>query len=612
VTASAPGGSGTTGGGAGANGLGWVLHAIGDAMCPHHTIGALGWGHALFERYSGFAWQGDPNEAAFQEENLETHYPDLVKALGYAFQWWKFLDDGQKQTGQLPIEGFIEALAKDTFKDPFSTVGRAFKDGVSLDYAVGSSDISKVLDAYGTEQAALRDRMLRTIGATAAFLVKAADFVPDLSGVSSPCSCETGKARSGMDFSGRPMINPTGECISCGTGAFAALPDWLDGKCVAVCPPEKPKADDLGRCVAADVCPPDAPFKKNGVCVAGCCPVDPTCPAGAPVRENGICSVCSTPLVANYRECVGACPFGQVVDESSHSICGPPAPASSPKTCGGGGASNVLSSDTCVARAGFCATNADCCSGDCQPLDHVCRGSAGETCQVDNDCATRRCIESDGIKSCALGTPTNDCALSTDCGSAICTGLCSDNTSQQCTKDSDCASCECTGRKCQASQVGGTCFKNLDCASGDCLQGICAGAPGDACSVPTDCVSGSCSGFCSDNTLQACTKDSNCTSGQCTGRKCHASPGGGTCATDLDCASRDCFQGICAGAPGDPCQVSTDCAPGPGPQICTASKVCCLPDGTQYCTNSLDCCSGRCVTPQGGYISQCATTVIIP
>jgi hypothetical protein len=25
-----------------------------------------------------------------------------------------------------------------------------------------------------------------------------------------------------------------------------------------------------------------------------------------------------------------------------------------------------------------------------------------------------------------------------------------------------------------------------------------------------------------------------------------------------------------------------------------------------------DCCSGRCVTPQGGYISQCATTVIIP
>jgi hypothetical protein len=49
------GSSGSQGGGAGANGLGWVLHAIGDAMCPQHTIGSLGWGHALWEKYSQLA-----------------------------------------------------------------------------------------------------------------------------------------------------------------------------------------------------------------------------------------------------------------------------------------------------------------------------------------------------------------------------------------------------------------------------------------------------------------------------------------------------------------------------------------------------------------------------
>jgi hypothetical protein len=50
--------------GAGAKGVGYALHAIGDAACPQHTISAAGWGHAIYEGYAQDFWEGSDGLAA--------------------------------------------------------------------------------------------------------------------------------------------------------------------------------------------------------------------------------------------------------------------------------------------------------------------------------------------------------------------------------------------------------------------------------------------------------------------------------------------------------------------------------------------------------------------
>jgi len=97
-----------TNGSLGAKGIGWVLHAIGDADQPHHTAGTCGWGHQPWEKFALLNWQ-----KTFQELNLPTDYQHMQTIMGYAFHWWKFLDDTQasQHTTQLPVREMVRALA---------------------------------------------------------------------------------------------------------------------------------------------------------------------------------------------------------------------------------------------------------------------------------------------------------------------------------------------------------------------------------------------------------------------------------------------------------------------------------------------------------------------
>ena len=118
--------------GKGASGLGWVLHALGDALQPHHTIAASGWGHRVYEEFAGQVW------AEVFHEHKPEHYFDFAAALEHAYHWWRFIDDrtaGNNAT-PVPVKAFIEAVAGETRDLPSALP--IFIPLISVPFAVNS------------------------------------------------------------------------------------------------------------------------------------------------------------------------------------------------------------------------------------------------------------------------------------------------------------------------------------------------------------------------------------------------------------------------------------------------------------------------------------------
>jgi len=408
----------------GARGLGWVLHAIGDAGEPHHTLGTLGAGHALWERFANLTW-----EQNFHEESLLLHYQDVLDILASAYPWWRYLDDAEKANGysDLPVREFISAFAVETFGLPATRA--ADVGGISLEYGL-SKDDDKVRSAYrgqGRERL-MAGLMERAIGASLAFEVKAAPFVPAPDPQHpSGCICPPGNSRSGQvpgDI--LPVVTPNAACLECGTGVFQNLPAWVDGRCVVACPADKPTLQ--GRvCVATGVCPPAMPFFEGNQCVALCSP---------------------SSVVVNGRVCQASCPTGQspgTPPQAPAGFCVPVASVAVPPGC------SMAVEDAygvcCAPPSGLCAADSDCCSLFCSAQDGLCKAAAGAACARNADCRSGVCAT--GV--CAIGSGGSPCGVAGDCGSGIC-----------------------QSRLCRSSPDGGPCLGPGDC-DGDsfCSEGTC-------------------------------------------------------------------------------------------------------------------------------------------
>ena len=286
--------------GKGASGLGWVLHALGDALQPHHTIAASGWGHRVYEEFAGQVW------AEVFHEHKPEHYFDFATALEHAYHWWRFIDDrtGGNNATPVPVKAFIEAVAGETRDLPSALP--IFIPLISVPFAVNShSDYPQRF--YGDKKPQFFDLATQSMGATIAFLTKAAAFLQPAAATAQndPCLCPTGQARVSVDLSGRVLHNDA--CLACGTGIFAATPLWLDGQCVAACPADEPIVVNgttcAGNCPIAGSCtgvscPPELPFVEAGTCVARCAPDE---------------------VVVDNRTCATSCPAGQQAD---HGFCG--------------------------------------------------------------------------------------------------------------------------------------------------------------------------------------------------------------------------------------------------------------------------------------------------
>ncbi|MGH9883959.1 MAG: hypothetical protein ACREBE_00405, partial [bacterium] len=435
----------------GASGLGWVLHAIGDALEPQHTIAATGWGHRPFEDFTQNVWKDVFHVGTFE------HYYDLSAAMVHAYRWWRFLDDrqGSDSTKDVPVRELIEALAAETHGLPTATA--TWIRGASLAYLLhGDIEVAKSL--YAGQEPNVSDLGNRALGATIAFLVKAAAFLqPDpATAGNDPCLCPTGQARLGTDLVGQVFRSST--CLACGQVVFATTPNWLDGACVAACPSDKPLLEN-GRCVAT--------------CSTTSC-TGVTCPASQPFVENGACvAQCSSPsaVIVDHRECRTSCPDPQTPQDG---FCSPPGAAGPAPEC-----QQVTDSPAvcCAPRAGLCQHNAECCSNSCTE-DGVCQGKLNDPCQFDGDCVSGVCVNG----SCGKAHGTGPCRLNEDCLSNVCSnGFCE-------------------------SGLGDICFLPEDCAEGTCpstapgLPAVCCLTTGQHCSTNSQCCSGECyeGGTCDD------------------------------------------------------------------------------------------------------------------
>jgi hypothetical protein len=233
-------------------------------------------------------------------------------------------------------------------------------------------------------------------------------------------------------------------------------------------------------------------------------------------------------------------------------------------TGSGGTSGSGGSGGSCTAGGVACSTNAQCCSGLCDPAAKTCTGAvgkcagAGSSCTVATDCCNLQCNA--GV-----------CASATSCTA--------DNGT--CTTSSTCCGGNCTGGKCQALNTscltaGNPCTATAGDGgvAGGCCSGLCSGGkcvlgssfciqPGDVCARDLDCCGGFCS-IASGATLGVCMDVSTSGAGQCT-------HDGVLCNGCGSCCSRNCGPWAQTGV--------NVCQPGLGCKIlnslCTSSSECC-------------------------------------
>jgi hypothetical protein len=165
--------------------LGWPLHAIGDAVAPHHVAGTTGWGHRPFEDAAELHW---PRIVFLQ--TLETgdakrrlQYEQLRRVLAWAFHYALVIDElraerplGERQN-VIPVRAFITQIGLDTLAEttePGTGAPRwPFDPTISTPYILDQNLKTQFLTVvYGTEDGIARTRALleRGAGAAASFL----------------------------------------------------------------------------------------------------------------------------------------------------------------------------------------------------------------------------------------------------------------------------------------------------------------------------------------------------------------------------------------------------------------------------------------------------------
>ncbi len=253
---------------------------------------------------------------------------------------------------------------------------------------------------------------------------------------------------------------------------------------------------------------------------------------------------------------------------------------------------DALGAVRCRKAQQVCRKDAECCSGDCSPLDRFGRGRC--LCGTGADCPT----PSSGCKSaiCTNGicSEANACAGEQICyrkgcctpapKETICLNKCGTVTNN-CGQSVDCGAC--------CGSNGSSCSENADCC-GVCIDGECSPASGfgERCDETEDCESGL---TCCGETCQECCSTPNCSpyENECGSNVCS----GGRCQTTYEengtqtasQTSGDCKKNVCDGA-GKIITVTDDLDVPDDENQCT-SNVCSEGTGSHPPVNSGDECS---------------------
>src|SRR5262249_44764946 len=105
-----------------ANDIAWPLHALGDAVAPHHAAATTGWGHRPFEDAAELHWRSivylDAPIAGYAR--LRPQYEQPRRILGWAFHYAQVLDAARatRPTGQpwneIPVRALVTQVSAET------------------------------------------------------------------------------------------------------------------------------------------------------------------------------------------------------------------------------------------------------------------------------------------------------------------------------------------------------------------------------------------------------------------------------------------------------------------------------------------------------------------
>lgn len=207
----------------------------------------------------------------------------------------------------------------------------------------------------------------------------------------------------------------------------------------------------------------------------------------------------------------------------------------------------------------------------------------------DNECTLDECT--------IMGPVSTPVALGSECeaGAGVCDGL---GACVECNTAPDCPVSDppflCMGNQCipagcdddvQTQPIGET---DVDCGGPECLP--CA--DGQACLVPSDCVSGVCEdGTCAPPTCDDAVKNATETDVDCGGGACDPCPFMGGCAQNSDCIGNVCAGAACAASCFDTVENGQETGVDCGGPACSAG--CAI---GETCFTQSDCVTGFCFT----------------
>jgi hypothetical protein len=244
---------------------------------------------------------------------------------------------------------------------------------------------------------------------------------------------------------------------------------------------------------------------------------------------------------------------------------------------------------SCAANGTPCNANADCQSSICDPVglccDQMCTGPCRSCNQqgLEGTCSPFPTgLQVDGCTALDACNDVGEC-VSLD-GKAPLGGTC--------LADSDCfAPAQCKARGCRTAN-NGACAEYLECRSNLCdpIMKICK-----ACTVDADCPNGAkCNAGNASCTVypgEPCDLTLDCAQGFCSANLC-ALGLGSACLMDAQCASHNCVNGTCAicGGPSSiACEAGTTCID----KVNDNDNYCLLTLGN-YCVYDAQCQSNQC------------------
>jgi len=126
------------------NGLGWPLHALGDAMVPMHVGGTSAWGHRPFEDAAENMWR-----ALIKGDDPAAQKAEATAILYKAFAWRKMVQQYRQNHPSLgmdvPVRDLVTSLAAHTAAYADSTQASQnwpYNGGTSMAYLVDLSGTS--------------------------------------------------------------------------------------------------------------------------------------------------------------------------------------------------------------------------------------------------------------------------------------------------------------------------------------------------------------------------------------------------------------------------------------------------------------------------------------